>query len=84
MMGRFIDGIAQCQQACREDKKYEASSNDPRARDILLLDKSSYLMDEDVSFIFSRYGICELSLSIATERANRAGQVRQSRRPTNP
>ncbi len=51
MMGRFIDGITQCQQACREDRKYEAPSNDPRAKDILLLDRASYLMDEDVSLL---------------------------------
>ena len=48
MIGRFIDGITQCQQACREDRKYEVAAGDSRAKDILLLDKPSYLMDEDV------------------------------------
>ncbi|KAI0094911.1 ras guanine nucleotide exchange factor domain-containing protein [Irpex rosettiformis] len=47
MMGRFIDGITQCQQACREDTKYEAATGDVQAKDVLLLDKTSYLMDED-------------------------------------
>ena len=50
MIGRFIDGITQCQEACREDRKFELHSNDPRAKDILLLDKPSYLMNEDVGF----------------------------------
>ena len=48
MTGRFIDGITQCQQACRETKTYEKFPDDPRARDLLLIQRDHYLMDPEV------------------------------------
>jgi hypothetical protein len=51
MMGRFIDGIVQCQQACRETRKYEVFHDDPKAKDLLLLDRPSHLMTPDVRLI---------------------------------
>ena len=49
MMGRFIDGIAQCQQSCRETRTYENFPEDFKARDLLLFNKENLLMDPEVS-----------------------------------
>ncbi|KAI0348025.1 ras GEF [Trametopsis cervina] len=47
MMGRFIDGITQCQQACRDSATYDKYPDDPRARELLLINKEHFLMDSD-------------------------------------
>lgn len=47
MMGRFIDGISQCQQACRETKTFEKFPEDRAARD-LLIQSDHLLMDTAV------------------------------------
>ncbi|KAI0695598.1 ras guanine nucleotide exchange factor domain-containing protein [Cytidiella melzeri] len=47
MMGRFIDGITQCQQACRENGRYDKFPEDSRARELLLINKDIWLMDPD-------------------------------------
>jgi len=47
MMGRFIDGVTQSQQACRETKAYENFPEDHRARELLLSNKDHILMDPE-------------------------------------
>lgn len=51
MMGRFIDGIAQCQQSCRETRTYENFPEDYKARDLLLFNKENLLMDSEVCLL---------------------------------
>lgn len=49
MMGRFIDGIIQCQQACRETKAFQSFPEDQKAQDLLLFSKDNHLMEPEVS-----------------------------------
>ncbi|KIP11969.1 hypothetical protein PHLGIDRAFT_98679 [Phlebiopsis gigantea 11061_1 CR5-6] len=48
MMGRFIDGITQCQQSCRETRTYDNFPEDFKARELLLFNKENLLMDSDM------------------------------------
>lgn len=57
MIGRFIDSISQCQQACREINCREDSARenqgyteeeDPRVRELLLLNRKNLLLDREV------------------------------------
>lgn len=63
MMGRFIDGITQCQQSCRETKTYEKFPEDPRARDLLLIQRDHYLMDIEVPMMILLYPLVFLTPS---------------------
>ena len=57
MIGRFIDSITQCQDACREISNRDdfarenlgyVDHEDPKVRDLLLLNRNSWLLDPEV------------------------------------
>lgn len=51
MMGRFVDVIASCQQACRDTGTFTNYPARTHIKDLLLLDQPQYLMDEEVSIL---------------------------------
>ncbi|KAJ3554551.1 hypothetical protein NM688_g3048 [Phlebia brevispora] len=70
MIGRFIDSIAQCQQACREINNREdiASENlgytdqeDPKIRDLLLINRRNLLLDDEVCVLNPLIGAIPLT-----------------------
>ena len=54
MMGRFIDGITQCQKSCEETRTFEKFPEDLKARDVLLFNKENLILDLDVSVLNAR------------------------------